>query len=240
MGLSFRTNDANPNPRVACVLALDTSYSMAQPQRGEQSSPLPIDELNDGFALFCEEIKKDDLARKRAEIAVITFGGTARVAIDFTEGRDLQPQRFPADGATPMGAALNLAADELTKQKQAHKAAGLLYYRPWLFLISDGTPTDEDVFEEAAARVRAMEAAHSVNVFSVGVGEDAEMSQLAKISAARPPLKLKGLSFIELFQWLSASMKAVSQSAPPNGAAGELAGQQLSLDPVSAWAQAAL
>jgi uncharacterized protein YegL len=131
----FRTNQENPNPRVACALLLDTSWSMGQADDG--GGPTPIDELNDGFVEFCKSIADDDLARKRVEVSVVTFGGDARVAIDFTEGRDLQPQRFKADGGTPMGAALNIAVEELTNQKQAYKDAGLLYYRPWLFVITE-------------------------------------------------------------------------------------------------------
>ena len=41
-----------------------------------------------------------------------------------------------------MGAAIEIAIDEIARQKQAYKDAGLLYYRPWLFAISDGAPTD--------------------------------------------------------------------------------------------------
>ena len=54
-------------------------------------------------------INKDELAKKRAEITVITFGGNARVEIPSTEGRDLQPRRLEADGGMPVGAALDLA-----------------------------------------------------------------------------------------------------------------------------------
>ncbi len=99
--LDFRTNSNNPNPRVACALLLDTSHSMGEPT--VYGGPTAIDELNAGFAAFCDQIKTDDLAKKRAEIAVITFGGEAQIAIGFTEGRHLQPQIFKASGATPMG-----------------------------------------------------------------------------------------------------------------------------------------
>lgn len=203
MDFNPRVNEDNPDPRIACALLLDTSTSMT----GE-----PIDQLNRGFDLFCDEIKKDELARKRTEIEVITFGGMARVEIPFTEGRDLQPRRLVASGGTPMGAALDLALDELAQRKHAYKQAGLEYYRPWLFVLTDGEPTDDGVFSAAAVRVREAEAARGVSVFGIGVGAGANLTRLKAISSLREPVMLDGLSFREFFAWLSASLGAASAS----------------------------
>lgn len=202
--LVARVKEDNPDPRVACALLLDTSGSMD----GE-----PIKELNEGFRLFCDEIKQDPLAKKRTEITVITFGGVARVEIPFTEGRDLEPRMFSATGGTPMGAALDLALNELMAQKQAYKQAGLEYYRPWLFVATDGAPTDGPAFDSAAKRVRDAEAAKGVSIFAVGVGAAADLSRLATLSATRQPLMLRGYCFSEMFSWLSASMSVVSNSS---------------------------
>jgi len=227
-----RVNEDNPDPRIACALLLDTSYSMS----GD-----PIDQLNRGVELFCDEIKKDELAKKRAEIAVITFGGMARVEIPFTEGRDLQPRRLAASGATPMGAALNLALEQLAAQKQAYKQAGLEYYRPWLFVLTDGEPTDGREFTEAAARVRQAEADKGVSVFGIGVGPAANLAKLKDLSAQRVPVMLEGLSFREFFSWLSASLGAASASnafaSSDAGLAQAETTEQIALPPAG-WAKA--
>jgi uncharacterized protein YegL len=229
---SPRVNADNPDPRIACVLLLDTSSSMSGP---------PIDQLNRGFELLCEEIKKDELAQKRAEIAVITFGGVPRLEIPFTEGRDLQPRRLIAQGATPMGAALNLALDQLAAQKQAYRQAGLEYYRPWLFVLTDGAPTDESEFTAATARVRKTEAAKGVSVFGIGVGAAANLARLKDLSAQRVPVMLDGLSFREFFSWLSASLGAASASnaygSSDSGLAQAETSEQIALPPAG-WAKA--
>jgi uncharacterized protein YegL len=220
-----RVNEANPDPRIACALLLDTSASMA----GE-----PISQLNRGFELFCEEIKADELAKKRAEITVITFGGSARVVIPFTEGRYLQPRTLGASGGTPMGAALNIALDQLTRQKRAYRQAGLEYYRPWLFLLTDGAPTDGNAFTTAADRVRQAELERKVSVFAIGVGPQADLGRLRALSEQRVPAMLDELSFTEFFSWLSASLSAVSASNA-FGVAG--AADQIPLPPAG-WARA--
>ena len=229
---SPRVNESNPDPRIACALLLDTSGSMT----GE-----PMEQLNSGFALFCDEIKNDELAKKRAEIMVITFGGQARVEVPFTEGRDLRSRVLSASGATPLGQALNLALDHLEAQKGAYKQAGLEYYRPWLFVLTDGQPSDREEFAAAVARVRDAEANRRVSVFGIGIGPSASMDQLGQLSAQRTPLKLDGLSFREFFGWLSASLGAASAStafgSSDAGIAQAEAADQIPLPPAG-WAAA--
>lgn len=220
----------NPDPRVACALLLDTSYSM----KGDR-----IEHLNAGFATFCASIAEDPLARKRTDVTVITFGGAVEIAVPFHEGRDLTPTTFTAQGATPLGEALDTGLELLAARKGEYKEAGLEYYRPWLFVISDGLPTDERRFVGACERVREAEAAKEVTVFAVGVGE-ADLATLSRLSAVREPLALNGVRFEELFAWLSSSMSAVTQSSAFGStdttvAAGEAA-EQVPLPPPSGWA----
>jgi uncharacterized protein YegL len=195
---------ANPEPRCPCLLLLDTSGSM---------NGRAIAELNAGLEVFKNELASDAMAMQRVEVAVMTFG-PVQVISDFQTADLFQPPTLTATGDTPMGAAIEQGLELLEARKTTYKQAGVSYYRPWVFLITDGGPTD--AWQRAAERVRAGDSQErkAFSFFAVGV-QGADMARLAAIcSPDRPPMKLQGLSFRELFSWLSSSLGGVARSQP--------------------------
>jgi uncharacterized protein YegL len=122
-----------------------------------------------------------------------------------------------------MGAAVEQALDLVADRKATYRQNGIAYYRPWVLLITDGAPTDD--WHRAAERVHQAEADNGLAFFAVGT-EGADFETLGRL-AKRSPLRLKGLSFVELFVWLSQSQRRVSASRP---------GDQTALPPVDGWA----
>jgi uncharacterized protein YegL len=109
-----------------------------------------------------------------------------------------------------MGAAIEHGLQMLESQKAVYKSNGIPHYRPWVFLITDGGPTD--AWENAARTVHEGEAKNKFKFFAVGVGQ-ANLDVLKQISVS-DPIALKGLRFRDLFAWLSSSLGAVSASNP--------------------------
>jgi uncharacterized protein YegL len=186
----------NPEPRCPCVLVLDTSQSMS----GE-----PIAALNRGLHVFRAELLAVPLARKRVEVAVVSFGAEVRVDQDFVTVDRFQPPVLQAGGETPMCTAILRALDLVEARKERYRGNGVPYSRPWVFLLTDGMPQGDtlETTRKAVQRIRAAEAARKTAFFAVGV-EGANMKLLTRI-AVRPPVKLDGLRFAEMFAWLSAS-----------------------------------
>lgn len=193
----------NPEPRCPCVLLLDTSGSM---------QGAAIEALNEGLRTFKDDLTKSPLASRRVEVAVVTFDCDVNVVQDFVTADQFEPPMLAAQGLTHMGTAINKALDMLQTRKAQYRSNGVAYYRPWVFVITDGEPQGEpeNVVEQVVRRIKDDEANKRVALFAVGV-DNANMTRLSEITV-RTPIKLKGLNFTELFLWLSASMSAVSQS----------------------------
>ena len=190
----------NPEPRCPCVLLLDTSGSM----QGNS-----IDELNRGLQAFREELFSDSLSMKRVEIAVITFGPVS-VMQEFTTADNLRPIQLEAAGDTPLGAAVGRGLALLKQRKEVLRTNGIKLFRPWIFLLTDGAPTDQ--WQHLPQIIRAGEESKSFSFFALGV-KDADFNVLKQI-AVREPMRLEGVRFKEFFLWLSASLKNVSRSNP--------------------------
>jgi len=178
----------------------------------------PIDALNQGLRAFQQDIQQDTLAKRRVEIAIVTFGGSVQKLDDFVSAGNFVAPTLTAGGDTPMGEAITLGLHLVKGRKAEYKSNGVLYYQPWIFLITDGEPTDE--WQIAAQMVQSESAAKALVFFAVGVS-GANMQILSSIT--QRTLKLDGLQFRDLFVWLSQSQKRVSSSKP---------GDQTALPPI--------
>lgn len=205
----------NAEQRCPCVLLLDTSGSM----NGE-----PIAQLNAGLQAFKTDLMADSLAAKRVEVAIITFGPT-RIVSGFQTADTWHPTHLTTTGDTPMGSAIMEGIRLVEDRKQVYQAHGVPYNRPWIFLITDGGPTDDVTQAINAVHLGADQKKFAF--FGVGV-EGANMQTLTRICPpSRPPVKLSGLMFRELFLWLSNSLGAASRSSP--------SATTLALPPPTGW-----
>jgi len=196
--------NVNPSQRTPCVLVLDASGSM----EGN-----PIDQLNRGVKTLEEELKRDATASMRVQLAIVCVGGpagNADIMQDWTDAGDFEAFDLVAGGYTPLGEGMEVALDIVEQHKDDLRQSGISYTRPWIFVISDGVPTDD--WHDVARRCREAEENRKCMIFPIAV-EGADVDILGEFSNNKPK-ELDGLRFVELFQWLSSSLRGVSRSAP--------------------------
>jgi uncharacterized protein YegL len=207
----------NHEQRLPCMLLLDTSGSMD----GER-----IGLLNKGLRSLVGALREDGLARKRVDLAVMTFNDSIELVHDFgavDQWEDSIPE-MKAEGVTNMGAALEDAVRRIKARKREYIDNDIPSYRPWLFVLTDGEPTDST--EAASAALREAQKNGQVTVFPVAIGAEVDLEKLGHIAQAKA-LRLNEARWNEMFVWLVGSLKSVSRSK---------AGEQAALAPADNWA----
>jgi len=192
----------NTSQRLPCVVVLDGSTSMS----GEA-----ITNLNAGLKVLEKELKSDDIASMRVQLLIIRIGGfsDAEIIVDWTDAIDFEAPDIEANGTTPLGKGVDLALSEIEKQKLKYRENQIPYNRPWLFVITDGSPTDNG-WEKSAQKACEAEKKDKVVIFTIGT-DGANFENLNRFSS-RGALMLKNLDFKELFIWLSQSVSVGSQT----------------------------
>ena len=188
-------------PHMACVLLLDTSGSMY----GDA-----IDSLNRAINDFKVQTANDDLAQKRIDIAIIEFNDHARVVQDFTPLSRMEPVTLSATGCTAMGEGINLAIDKVKERNRFYNSTGTPCFKPWIFMITDGAPTDD--IEPARQRILDEESKGShgkLKFWAIGVPG---YSKETLTSLTKRCIALNEASFDGIFNWLSESMVTISVS----------------------------
>lgn len=223
----------NPTSRVPICLVLDASGSMSEVVEGtfERTGQTyykdnqkweavtggitRLELMNEGVKLFFDELVNDEIAKYSAEVSVIAFAGKSETILDFeslSRVHFVELREMAQDG-TNIGDAVQMALSLLDTRKQEYQEVGVDYFQPWIVLMTDGKPTEEN-YKNIAQEVSRMVLDKQLSVFPVGIGDGADMDVLALFSPKRPPLRLKGLRFKEFFEWLSKSVSATSQSTP--------------------------
>lgn len=197
----------NPGEKhVACVLLVDISGSM----QGNS-----ITELNEALVEFGKALREDAKAYGCTDVCVISFDSQVRTVFPFSSAMEYTAPSLSAGGMTAMNEAIITALDAIDQRKQEYRAIGVDYWRPWLFLMTDGVPTDTNYEADAKRRLQDALTRKKVNFFPMGIGS-ANTAKLKEytLNGTGFVLKASANNFKEAFIWVSSSMSAISNSNP--------------------------
>ncbi len=185
--------------RLPVYLVLDTSGSMS----GE-----PIQAVKNGVQMLVSSLRQDPQALETAYLSVITFDSSAHELVPLTDLPSFQAPNIAATGVTAMGEALSLVAECAKRDVVKASATQKADWRPMVFLMSDGVPTDD--FEKGLARFK-QEKWGAVVACAVN---DADVSILQRI-APESVVQLDtsdSASMSAFFKWVTASIGLSSKS----------------------------
>ena len=212
--------------RLSVLLLLDTSTSMDGP-RGTPPGKRPIDELNVALEEWSAELRSTEQRHlhDQVEIALILFGSEGVTVTEWVRDNPFRPAavfdppKLTAGGVTPLFEAIDVAIKVSEKRKEQLDEQGIERFRPMMFLLSDGLPTDEAGYEltpatwdAPAIRLRELEDNDKLVFFAAGVG-DAVPPLLETLAPVNHWL-IKHGSFLTFLRFVSASLGAGAARDP--------------------------
>ena len=190
--------------RLPVYLLLDTSGSMF----GE-----PIEAVKNGVQVLVSTLRSDPYALETAFLSVITFNSTAQQITPLTELSAFQQPNFEASGCTALGEALELLANKVDTEVVKTTAEVKGDWKPLVFLMTDGEPTDD--LNKGLAEFKKRKFGM---VVACAAGQGANTDTLKKITECVVQLDTADSATIRaFFKWVSASVSTGSQKVEDAG-----------------------
>lgn len=190
--------------RLPVYLLLDTSGSMY----GE-----PIEAVKNGVQTLVSSLRQDPYALETAYLSVITFESSAQQITPLTELSAFQQPNLSAGGCTAMGEALALLAQKVDTEVTKTTADQKGDWRPLVFILTDGEPTDD--LNKGIAEFKKRKFGM---VVACAAGMGANTNTLKQITENVVSLDTAdGESIKQYFKWVSASISTSSKSVEDTG-----------------------
>jgi len=184
--------------RLPVYLVLDVSGSM---------HGVPIEAVRNGMQMLASTLRTDPYALETAYLSVIVFDDTARQVVPLTELTAFQPPTIEAGSTTSLGEALKVTKECIAREVQKTTAEAKGDWKPLVFLMTDGCPTDD--WEKGLAEFRTVKTGM---VIACAAGPSADTTVLKQITEAVVSLDTADAGTIgAFFKWVSASISTSSK-----------------------------
>lgn len=110
-----------------------------------------IPALNAGIALLQQEIMRDPVVDDLTRLSVITFADTASTVVPLSFPTEIRPPTLESGGLTNYGPAFREFHRAFQADRARLKGDGKRVFRPCVFFLTDGEPTDDDHAEVFAS-----------------------------------------------------------------------------------------
>lgn len=178
----------------------------------------PIESVKSGIRQLHRDLLGDPQAIESAYLSIITFGNTATQMVPLTEVAMFNPPELMASGTTNFGDGLRMLLESFDRELVRTTADQKGDWRPLVFILSDGAPTDVE-WPTYAQQLRERRPA---NIIAVACGDQADVNVLKQVTENVILMQeMTPDAFKAFFAFVSASVKQTSQKvgAVADGAA---------------------
>lgn len=187
--------------RLPIYIVIDTSGSM----NGE-----PIASVNVGLQAMVHALRQDPHALDSVHLSLITFDNEVKEIFSLTPLDQVQIPEItcPKSGATNLGAALELTINSIEKNVQRSSADHKGDWRPMMFLMTDGAPSDTACFNAMVTKICNGQFG---KIIACAAGPKAKEEFLKQITDTVVSLDTTdSAAFANFFKWVSASVEQTS------------------------------
>ena len=172
-------------------LVCDESYSM---------SGAPLDSMNDSMLELHKEIGSNPVVSDKTRFAIVGFSDDAEVLLELSDLSMVTslPVLAPR-GGTSFAAAFRLLRDTIEKDVRDLKAQGNVVYRPVVFFLTDGYPTDEWTAEYGELTDGSNPVHPKILAFGIGDADDSVISKVATFRAFKADGTMSAASALREF-----------------------------------------
>ncbi len=175
-------------------LLIDTSGSM----KGE-----PIESVKVGIESMISTLRQDPYALETVNISIITYDKNVTILLPLTPLEDFQlPEiKTPDSGPTHTGAALEKLCQQVDKEVRLGTLEQKGDWRPILFIMTDGHPSDIMAYNQIIPIVKKKNFA---SIIACAAGAKAKIDPLKQLTNQVYALDtMDSTSFKKFFKWVS-------------------------------------
>lgn len=180
--------------RLPVYILIDTSGSM----HGE-----PIESVKVGLEAMVSSLRRDPFALESVNISIITYDKDVKQVLPLTPLDELQMPEIttPDSGPTHTGLALKMLCESVDREVivGSHDRKG--DWQPLLFLMTDGKPSDTQLYNQMVPEVKKR---HFASIVACAAGMKAQTAPLKLLTDDVYTLDtLDSTSFQKFFKWVS-------------------------------------
>ena len=199
----------------------------------------PVLAVQQGVQMIHNELMNNPHAIETVYLSVITFAGSAQQITQMSSVEDFKPPTLKADGNTALGAALTLLDQAIDRELHGNSEGRKGDYRPLVFLLTDGAPTD--AWKDQVAKLKARNGLKLGSFVAIGCGPNVNMITLKELTDGVPGgvIRMTDTSpdaLHQFFKWVSASIQKTSQKLGNKPEDNNL--DAMPLPPVMKWDKA--